>query len=260
MNDPDFPGKFLYVWVDAPIGYLSSAEHYFAAEAPAGGRLAPADFEARYLAQGAPARLEHFIGKDILRFHAVFWPAMLWAAGLKTPDRMAVHGHLTVNGEKMSKSRGTFITAQTYLDAGLDPELLRYFYAANLRPGDLRPRPLLEEFRNRINADLANTSRTSPRAPARCSVGEGSEPLERPPVELGVDLRGATGRAPPRRAAAFLSLEYRSAVRRANEVAEPVQPALQEAKPWEAPAPRRRARCSSTWQGAARAGGRARDR
>ena len=79
---------------------------------------------------------------------------MLWATGIKRPDRMPVHGHLTVNGEKMSKSRGTFITGKTYLDSGLDPELLRYFYASNLSPGIYDIDLSLEEFRNRVNADL----------------------------------------------------------------------------------------------------------
>ncbi|HEY6003136.1 MAG TPA: methionine--tRNA ligase [Anaeromyxobacter sp.] len=232
VNDPEFPGKYLYVWVDAPIGYLSSAERYFAAEAPPERRLSPEEFEKRYLAEGAPSRLEHFIGKDILRFHAVFWPAMLWATGLKRPDRLSVHGHLTVNGEKMSKSRGTFITGKTYLDAGLDPELLRYFYAANLGPGVQDLDLSLDEFRNRVNADLANNianlaSRTA------ALVQKAGAPLRETPDEGIVE---ATRSALHLGRAAYLALELREVVRLANQVADRCNKALQAAKPWEDPA------------------------
>jgi methionyl-tRNA synthetase len=232
VNDPDFPNKYLYVWVDAPIGYLSSAEHYFAEEAPADRRLAPKDFEARYLAEKAPARLEHFIGKDILRFHAVFWPAMLQATHLKTPDRMSVHGHLTVNGEKMSKSRGTFVTGRTYLDAGLDPQLLRYFYAANLGPGISDLDLSLDEFRNRVNADLANNiANLASRAAAL--VARLGGPLEATPEEPLVEAaRSALHLA----RGAYAALEYREVVRLANDLANLCNKRMQEAKPWEDPA------------------------
>ncbi len=232
VDDPDFPGKYLYVWVDAPIGYLSSAEHYFAAEAPPERRLSPEAYEKRYLAEGADARLEHFIGKDILRFHAVFWPAMLWATGLRRPDRMAVHGHLTVNGEKMSKSRGTFITGKTYLDAGLDPELLRYFYAANLGPGVADLDLSLEEFRNRVNADLANNvANLASRVSAL--VQRAGAPLREKPEEAILE---ATRSALHLGRAAYLALELREVVRLANQVADRCNKRLQEAKPWEDPA------------------------
>jgi methionyl-tRNA synthetase len=231
VNDPEFPGKYLYVWVDAPIGYLSSAERYFAVEAPPDRRLAPEELEKRYLAEGAPARLEHFIGKDILRFHAVFWPAMLWATGLKRPDRLSVHGHLTVNGEKMSKSRGTFLSGKTYLDAGLDPELLRYFYAANLGPGVQDLDLSLDEFRNRVNADLANNianlaSRTA------ALVQKAGAPLREAPDEAIVE---ATRSALHLGRAAYLALELREVVRLANQVADRCNKQLQASKPWESP-------------------------
>jgi methionyl-tRNA synthetase len=232
VDDPEYPGKFLYVWVDAPIGYLSSAEHYFADEAPLASRLTPADFEARYLAPGAPTRLEHFIGKDILRFHAVFWPAMLRAAGLKTPDRMAVHGHLTVNGEKMSKSRGTFITGRTYLDSGLDPELLRYFYAANLGPGVSDLDLALEEFRNRVNADLANNvANLASRVHAlvRKESGGTIAPEVDPAIREAAVARLRTARE------AFGALEYRDAVRALADLASICNKELQDRKPWETP-------------------------
>jgi methionyl-tRNA synthetase len=231
VKDPEFQGKFLYVWVDAPIGYLSSGEHYFAEEAPADRRLPPAEYEARYLARGAPSRLEHFIGKDILRFHAVFWPAMLWAAGLKQPDRMAVHGHLTVNGEKMSKSRGTFITARTYLDSGLDPELLRYFYVANLGPGVQDLDLAVEEFRNRINADLANNIANLASRVAALVQRIGAPLDDRPEEALAEAARTAARQA----LAAYAALEYREVIRLANGVADRCNRRLQEAKPWEDP-------------------------
>jgi methionyl-tRNA synthetase len=231
VNDPEFAGKFLYVWVDAPIGYLSSAEHYFAEEAPVGQRLSPAEFERQYLAPDAPARLEHFIGKDILRFHAVFWPAMLWATGLKRPDRMPVHGHLTVDGEKMSKSRGTFVTARTYLDSGLDPELLRYFYAANLGPGIADLDLSRDEFRNRVNADLANNvANLASRVAALLARAGG--PISEPPEPA---IAEATRAALSGARAAYLALELREVVRLANAVADRCNKRLQEAKPWEAP-------------------------
>ncbi|BDG08037.1 methionine--tRNA ligase [Anaeromyxobacter paludicola] len=230
LDDPEFPGKYLYVWLDAPIGYIASAEHHFAEEARE--RLSPEAFEARYLAAAAPARLEHFIGKDILRFHAVFWPAMLQAAGLKTPDREAVHGHLTVNGEKMSKSRGTFITARTYLETGLDPELLRYFYAANLGPGISDLDLSLEEFRNRINADLANNvANLASRVAAL--VPRAGEPLSETPEPA---IAEATRAALDQGRKAYLALELREVVRLASQVAGLCNKRLQEQKPWEDPA------------------------
>jgi len=232
VQDPEFKGKYLYVWVDAPIGYLSSAEHYFAAEAPDGQRLTPAEFERRYLTESAPARLEHFIGKDILRFHAVFWPAMLWAAGLKRPDRMPVHGHLTVNGEKMSKSRGTFITGRTYLESGLDPELLRYFYVSNLSPGIYDIDLSLDEFRNRVNADLVKRIANLASRVHALVAKIGGE-LTRPSEETGVDLAGHTARALAQARPAYRDLEYRVALRAANELADVANKALQDQKPWE---------------------------
>ena len=231
VRDPDFPGKFIYVWLDAPIGYLSSAEHYFAEEAPPHERLDPAAYEAAYLVRGAPGRLEHFIGKDILRFHAVFWPAMLWAAGLRLPDRLSVHGHLTVNGEKMSKSRGTFVTARTYLETGLDPQLLRYYYAANLGPGVSDLDLSLEEFRNRVNADLSNNiANLASRVFALLERSGGEFQLD-PEEAIALAALEALrlGRA------AYQELEYREVVRLANQVADLCNKRLQESRPWEDP-------------------------
>lgn len=142
---PGEPGKYFYVWLDAPIGYMASFKNLCA-------RRPDLDFDA-FWNQSSTAELYHFIGKDIVNFHALFWPAMLEGAGLRKPTAVNVHGYLTVNGAKMSKSRGTFIKARTYLDH-LQPEYLRYYYAAKLGRGvddlDLN----LEDFVQKVNSDL----------------------------------------------------------------------------------------------------------
>ncbi|KPB54410.1 MULTISPECIES: methionine--tRNA ligase [Pseudomonas syringae group] len=142
---PDEPGKYFYVWLDAPIGYMASFKNLCA-------RRPDLDFDA-YWGKDATTELYHFIGKDIVNFHALFWPAMLEGANLRKPTAINVHGYLTVNGQKMSKSRGTFIKARTYLDH-LSPEYLRYYYASKLGRGvddlDLN----LEDFVQKVNSDL----------------------------------------------------------------------------------------------------------
>lgn len=141
---PGEPGKFFYVWLDAPIGYMASHRAY----ADATG----SDFDA-YWNAGAGTELHHFIGKDIVNFHGLFWPAMLQGSGHRTPTKLHVNGYLTINGAKMSKSRGTFVRARTWLDH-LDPEYLRYYFAAKLGSGiddlDLD----LKDFQARVNSDL----------------------------------------------------------------------------------------------------------
>ncbi len=142
---PDHPGKYFYVWLDAPIGYMASFRNLC-------DRRGDLDFD-EYWGPDADTELYHFIGKDIIYFHALFWPAMLHGAGFRTPSAVWAHGFLTVDGQKMSKSRGTFIKARTYLDH-LNPEYLRYYFAAKLGSGvediDLN----LEDFAQRVNADL----------------------------------------------------------------------------------------------------------
>ncbi|GAB3289025.1 methionine--tRNA ligase [Parahaliea aestuarii] len=141
---PDAPGKYFYVWLDAPIGYMASFQNYC--------ERAGIDFDS-YWQKDSQAELYHFIGKDIINFHGLFWPAMLHSAELRTPTAIYAHGFLTVNGTKMSKSRGTFIKASTYL-AHLDAEYLRYYFAAKLAASvddiDLN----LEDFVQRVNADV----------------------------------------------------------------------------------------------------------
>jgi len=164
---PDAPGKYFYVWLDAPVGYMASFKKLcqratkntpspLAGEGGGEGAaadIAHPDFD-EFWKQDSDTELYHFIGKDILYFHALFWPAMLEKSGYRTPTSVFAHGFLTVNGQKMSKSRGTFITAESYLKQGLNPEWLRYYYAAKLNSTmediDLN----LEDFAARVNSDL----------------------------------------------------------------------------------------------------------
>ncbi|HMY37996.1 MAG TPA: methionine--tRNA ligase [Marinagarivorans sp.] len=141
---PGEAGKYFYVWLDAPIGYMASHQHYC--------QQHNLDFNA-YWSADSRAELYHFIGKDIINFHGLFWPAMLHSANFRTPTQVFCHGFLTVDGKKMSKSRGTFVNARTYLEH-LNPEYLRYYFASKLTAGvediDLN----LEDFINRVNSDL----------------------------------------------------------------------------------------------------------
>ncbi|MES2106895.1 MAG: methionine--tRNA ligase [Pseudomonadota bacterium] len=141
---PDEPGKYFYVWLDAPVGYLASLKNYFSKT----GR----DYDA-FMADPATEQV-HFIGKDITYFHTLFWPAMLKFSGYKTPDNVFAHGFVTVSGEKMSKSRGTGISPLRYLEIGMNPEWLRYYFAAklNAKVEDLDLNP--DDFVARVNADL----------------------------------------------------------------------------------------------------------
>lgn len=144
---PNAPGKFFYVWLDAPIGYMSSFKHYCA-------QHPDIDFD-EYWQKDSTTELYHFIGKDIVYFHSLFWPAMLEGSDFRKPTNIFVHGYVTVNGAKMSKSKGTFIKADTYLEH-LDAEYLRYYYAAKLtsRIDDLDLN--LEDFVARVNSDVVN--------------------------------------------------------------------------------------------------------
>ena len=142
---PDAPGKYFYVWLDAPVGYMGS----FRQLAKEDG----VDFD-EYWAKDSRTELYHFIGKDILYFHALFWPAMLEHAGFRTPTKLFAHGFLTVNGEKMSKSRGTFITAESYVKHVKNTEYLRYYYASKLN-GTMEDLDLsLDDFVAKVNSDL----------------------------------------------------------------------------------------------------------
>ena len=142
---PGHPGKYLYVWIDAPIGYLASFHELCKREG--------LDFWS-FLEPGTDKQMHHFIGKDIVNFHGLFWPAMLHGAGHRAPTRLHVNGYLTVDGAKMSKSRGTFVMARTYLDVGLEPEALRYYFAGKTSGGVEDVDLNLTDFVAKVNSDL----------------------------------------------------------------------------------------------------------
>jgi methionyl-tRNA synthetase len=221
---PGEENKFFYVWLDAPIGYIAATERWAQQTGKAKDALA-------YWAADSDAKIFHFIGKDIVYFHALFWPAVLKVANLKQPERLLVHGHLTVNGEKMSKTRGTFISARSYL-RHLDPSYLRYFYAANLgaSPEDLDLS--LKEFRLRVNADLANNignlaNRTL--SMLANSLGKRLAPAGSGPGRALVE--DALRRSSEVRAA-FERLEYRAAIKAIGEIAQAANQFLQAQAPW----------------------------
>jgi len=149
---PDRPAaeekKYFYVWVDAPTGYIASTDHWVRKR----GRRVE-----EWWGKESGTEISHFIGKDIVYHHTLFWPAMLHASGWQVPARVHVHGMLTIEGAKMSKSRGTFISAREYLQAGLDPEWLRYYFAANLGPTPSDIDLSIAEMKNRVNGELLNS-------------------------------------------------------------------------------------------------------
>jgi len=217
---PDAPGKFFYVWFDAPIGYLASFTQLCAR---AGLRFDD------FFAADSDAELHHFIGKDILYFHTLFWPAVLLGAGKRRPTGVHAHGFVTVNGQKMSKSRGTFITARRYLDS-FAPEYLRYYYAAKLGPGiddlDLN----LEEFTTRLNSDivgkLVNIASRCAGFISRNAGGRLSEALPDPP------LYAAFAQAGEPIAAAYEARDYATAVREIMALADRANQYIDQQKPW----------------------------
>ncbi|MDY0013616.1 MAG: methionine--tRNA ligase [Rhodocyclaceae bacterium] len=151
---PDAPGKYFYVWLDAPIGYFASFRNLAGKRAQLGDGIDVAAYTEAGPAATASTELVHFIGKDILYFHALFWPAMLHFAGYRTPTQLAVNGFLTVDGAKMSKSRGTFITARSYTEQKLNPEWLRYYFAAKSN-GTMEDVDLnLDDMIAKVNSDL----------------------------------------------------------------------------------------------------------
>lgn len=223
---PDAPGKFFYVWLDAPIGYMGSFKNLCE-------RL-NLDFE-QYWNKDSDAELYHFIGKDILYFHALFWPAMLEHSDFRTPSKIFAHGFLTVNGEKMSKSRGTFITAESYLQQGLNPEWLRYYYACKLN-GTMEDIDLnLEDFVARVNSDLVGkyvniASRTAGfitklfdgKLRGVEALGQGINDLLETMRNAANDIQGF-----------YENREFGRAVRKIMELADEVNFFVNDAKPWE---------------------------
>jgi methionyl-tRNA synthetase len=219
---PGEADKYFYVWLDAPIGYISSSERFLKAHGKGESALV-------YWDEQADSRVIHFIGKDILNFHTLFWPAMLKGARLKRPDRVVVHGMLTVNGEKMSKSRGTFIQARQYLDL-LDPSYLRYFYAANLGSSPEDIDLSLKELRLKVNAELVNNlGNLCNRALSILSTrldGKISNERYQPLLE---DALGTVARVRE----AYSKLELRGAIRAIVALGERANKFVQDSKPWE---------------------------
>jgi methionyl-tRNA synthetase len=218
--------KFFYVWLDAPVGYFGSFANY-AEKQKAKGRSIDVD---AFLRPGHDTEMVHFIGKDILYFHALFWPAMLEHSGYRTPTRVYGHGFLTVNGEKMSKSRGTFITAESYLDQGLNPEWLRYYYAAKLGSTmedlDLN----LDDFIARVNSDLIGKFIN---IASRCA-GFLSKRFEGKLTDAPlVPTVQASQNSAHEIAAAYDSREYGAALREIMRLADGVNQFVDHTKPWE---------------------------
>jgi methionyl-tRNA synthetase len=217
---PDAPGKYFYVWLDAPVGYMGSFRQFCDATG--------IDFNT-YWKPGSEAELYHFIGKDILYFHALFWPAMLQHAGFRTPTKLFAHGFLTVNGEKMSKSRGTFITAESYLKQGLNPEYLRYYYAAKLN-GTMEDIDLnLEDFVAKVNSDLVGKYIN---IASRCAgfIGKYFEgKLSFVDAQPLLDGASASGHAV---AASFEARDYSRALREIMAIADRINGEIAVAAPW----------------------------
>ncbi|HEX7685997.1 MAG TPA: methionine--tRNA ligase [Trinickia sp.] len=219
---PGAPGKYFYVWLDAPVGYYASFKNLAAKRG--------IDFE-DWIKPGSTAEQYHFIGKDILYFHTLFWPAMLEFAGYRTPTNVFAHGFLTVDGAKMSKSRGTFITAKSFIETGLNPEWLRYYFAAKLNATmedlDLN----LEDFQARVNSDIVGkyvniASRAAGFLIKRFDARVQDSAMHHP---LLATLRAAI----PQIAAHYEAREYGRAMRQTMELADAVNGYVDTAKPWD---------------------------
>ena len=217
---PGTTNKYFYVWVDAPVGYMASFKDLCDREG--------LDFEA-WWGKDSSAEVHHFIGKDIVYFHTLFWPAMLMGANLRTPTAVYAHGFLTVDGAKMSKSRGTFISARTYLDH-LHPDYLRYYFAAKLGSGTADIDLNLEDFVQRVNSDVVgkvvNIASRCAGFIARRFDGKLSEEL--PQQELYQQFVAARTDI----AADFEGRNYQSAVRRIMKLADEANRYIDDEKPW----------------------------
>lgn len=218
---PGAKDKYFYVWMDAPVGYLASLRNLCEREG--------LDFDA-FLRPGGDTELYHFIGKDIMYFHGLFWPAVLRGSGLRLPDSLFVHGFLTVNGHKMSKSRGTFITARAYLEH-LDPEYLRYYFAYRLDAGTGDIDLNLEDFSQRINSDLVgkvvNIASRCARLLADGFAGQTTAEL----ADEALFREGAEAAEPI--AAAYEGREYGQAMRRVMRFADSVNRYIDRRRPWQ---------------------------
>jgi methionyl-tRNA synthetase len=219
---PGEQNKFFYVWLDAPIGYIASTEQWAKRQGIAGGALT-------YWDKDADAEVVHVIGKDIVYFHCLFWPAVLQVAGLKVPRQVHIHGHLTVNGQKMSKTRGTFINARPYLEL-LDPNYLRFFYASLLGSGTEDIDLSLTEFRQRVNAELVNNlGNLANRTLSLLAANGGLVPAQ-PTVGQAL-VEGALAKV-SEVAQAFGRFDHRSAVKAILEIGYAANQFLAKAEPW----------------------------
>ncbi len=216
-------GKFFYVWLDAPIGYMGSFRNLC--------DRTGLDFDA-FWGPASQAELYHFIGKDILYFHALFWPAELAHAGFRTPTKIFAHGFLTVDGAKMSKSRGTFITAESYLAQGLNPEWLRYYYAAKLN-GSIEDIDLnLDDFVARVNSDLIGKYINIASRCAGFITKRFAGKLAEVKAEHMLAILG-DGKLPDRVAQAFDDRDFSRALREIMAYADKANKFVNDQKPWE---------------------------
>ncbi|MBT8566447.1 methionine--tRNA ligase [Polynucleobacter paneuropaeus] len=219
---PDAPGKYFYVWLDAPIGYYASFLNYCQQKG--------LNFE-EWVKPNTTTEQYHFIGKDILYFHTLFWPATLHFAGYRTPTNVFAHGFLTVDGEKMSKSRGTLISAHSVIESGFNPEWFRYYFATKLNDSmedlDLN----LQDFVARVNSDLLGkyiniASRSAGFLVKRFAGVVSDEAMDHP---LLTEIRGASEKI----AALYEGREFAKALRSVMELADKVNAFVDENKPWE---------------------------
>ncbi|MBT8527842.1 methionine--tRNA ligase [Polynucleobacter paneuropaeus] len=219
---PDAPGKYFYVWLDAPIGYYASFLNYCQQKG--------LNFE-EWVKPNTTTEQYHFIGKDILYFHTLFWPATLHFAGYRTPTNVFAHGFLTVDGEKMSKSRGTLISAHSVIESGFNPEWFRYYFATKLNDSmedlDLN----LQDFVARVNSDLLGkyiniASRSAGFLVKRFAGVVSDEAMDYP---LLTEIRGASEKI----AALYEGREFAKALRSVMELADKVNAFVDENKPWE---------------------------
>ncbi len=218
---PGETDKYFYVWWDAPIGYIASTQEW----CNRNGR----DLASYWIDEGA--ELYHFLGKDILYFHTLFWPAMLAGAGFRMPQRVFVHGFLTVDGQKMSKSRGTFVNAATYLKH-LDPQYLRYYYACKLGPGIDDVDLSLADFVARVNADLVGNFANLPSR----SAGLLARRLQNRLGQMDADGAALVARLEAAAAnigAAYEACEYAAAMRTVAAQADVLNRYMEQEKPWE---------------------------
>lgn len=214
----DDPTKYYYVWLDAPIGYMASTKHYCQTHGD--------DFDSYWVKE--TGRIMHFIGKDIIYFHFLFWPAILMGSGFRLPDNIVVHGFLTVNKERMSKSRGTFITAREYWQKA-DPSYLRFYLAANLSRSITDIDFDINDFKDRINSELlGNVANLANR-----SLNFLKNKLEgriAPPDEE--EYRSLTGQKIPSIMEGFCNFEFRSAIRGILELSDSANKYFQRREPW----------------------------